>query len=89
MTLRGPVDPETGVLLNLTDLKKIIREKVTDRFDHKHLNMDVEEFRNLNPTAENIAIVIWEILKPEIEYLYEIKLQETENNIAIYRGESE
>ena len=88
VTVRGAVDPKTGVLVNLSDLKRIIRELVTDRFDHRHLNEDVEEFKTLNPTAENIAIVIWELLKPHVDSLYEIKLEETANNVAIYRGES-
>ncbi|MCO5267560.1 MAG: 6-carboxytetrahydropterin synthase [Brumimicrobium sp.] len=86
--IKGEVDKETGFLINLTDLKKIIKEEVEDRFDHKNLNLDVPEFQNLNPTAENIAKVIYERLKPRLQaYELIVKLYETENNIVEYSGE--
>lgn len=89
VTLRGGVDEKTGVLMNLTELKGIIQKSVLERVDHKHLNMDVPEFKNLNPTTENLAMLIWTWLSPEIPkgLLYEVALHETENNVAIYRGE--
>ena len=61
----GEVDPETGYLIDLKYLKDLIKEKVERRFDHKNLNLDTAEFKNLNPTAENICYVIWQILRRE------------------------
>jgi 6-pyruvoyltetrahydropterin/6-carboxytetrahydropterin synthase len=84
----GDIDPKTGIVMNLTDLKKIIHERVMSKVDHRHLNLDVEEFKTLNPSAENIAYVIWQWLKPALGgLLHEVELFETENNIAIYRGD--
>ena len=87
VTIKAPIDEKTGMVINFTDLKKVIKEKVFAKMDHKYLNDDVEEFKNLVPTAENITYVIWQWLKPEIKDLYEIKLDETDNNTTIYRGE--
>lgn len=89
VTVRGKIVPETGMVMNLTDLKNAIDETVMQSLDHRHLNLDVLEFRDLNPTAENIAVVIWKKLEKKIPsgFLYEIKLYETENNQVIYRGE--
>src|SRR4051812_45540195 len=64
VTVRGELDPETGLVFNLNDLKLAMKDGVLDKFDHKHLNLDVAEFRSLNPTAENIAKVCWDLLKP-------------------------
>ena len=90
VTLRGPVDPQTGIVFNLADLKKLLQEQIQDRLDHKNLNLDVPEFKDLNPSAENIAIVIWNSLVSHLPngLLYEVKLYETENNSVVYRGES-
>ena len=87
--LRGEVDAKTGIIFNLSDLKTIIEEKVIQKVDHKHLNLDVTEFKTLNPSAEMMAKVFWDWLAPAIprQLLYEVRLHETENNIAIYRGE--
>lgn len=89
VTLRGRVDPRSGVLINLTDLKKAIQERILDVMDHKNLNQDVEAFRDINPTAENIAIVCWRLLEDSLPpgALYEVLLRETENNFVSYRGE--
>jgi len=90
VTVRGMPDPHTGMVLNLTDLKRITNEQVVDWVDHKHLNHDVPWLEGIIPTAEMLAIKFWERLEqgfPE-GLLYEVKLQETENNIAIYRGEA-
>lgn len=88
VSVKGSVDAKTGLVMNLTDLKKTIQEKVMAKVDHKHLNLDVVEFTSLNPTAENIAYVIWQWLKPELgNLLYEVRLRETEHNFAVYRGE--
>ena len=88
ITLYGSVDTTTGVVINLTELKEVIRKEILDRMDHKHLNFDVPEFKNLNPTTENISIVIWDLLEKQLpdNLLYQVKIQETENNSAIYRG---
>lgn len=79
------------MVIDLKILKKIITEKILTRVDHKYLNYDVDFFKNVVPTAENIVTQFWRILKEalteEKAELYELKLFETENNIAIYRGE--
>lgn len=82
----GMPDPETGYVIDLKLLSDLIREKVLDRFDHKNLNLDVEEFKTLNPTAENIAIVIYDILKNNLrEGLdLQVRLYETERNFVEY-----
>jgi len=88
VSVLGDINPKTGIVMNLTELKRIIHDVVMSKVDHRHLNLDVEEFKTLNPTAENIAYVIWQWLKPSLgALLYEIKLHETENNAAVYRGD--
>ncbi|OUT99153.1 MAG: 6-pyruvoyl tetrahydrobiopterin synthase [Flammeovirgaceae bacterium TMED32] len=84
--LMGEVDATTGYVYDMKLLSDIIKENILDRFDHKNLNLDVKEFESLNPTAENIAITIYEILKSKIEKRYEIKilLYETERNFVEY-----
>jgi len=86
--LIGEPDPETGYVYDMKKLSDLIRENVIDKFDHKNLNLDTEEFKRLNPTAENIARVIYEILRKEIEEKIDIKitLYETERNIVEYPG---
>lgn len=78
----GEIDPATGMVINLTHLKAVIKEEIEDRFDHKNLNLDTEEFRDLNPTAENICWVIWKILNEKLGEAYEItiRLFETPRN---------
>jgi 6-pyruvoyltetrahydropterin/6-carboxytetrahydropterin synthase len=75
--------------MNLSDLKEIIYKTILNRFDHKHLNLDCEEFKKLNPTAENLALICWKLLKPKLpkNSLFEVKIHETEKNVASYRGE--
>ena len=82
----GDVDPETGYVIDLKILKEIIRDEVLEKFDHKNLNEDTEEFRDLNPTAENIAVVIYDKLRARLDLNYEVKvrLSETEKNIVEY-----
>jgi 6-pyruvoyltetrahydropterin/6-carboxytetrahydropterin synthase len=82
----GDVDPETGYVIDLKILKEIIRDEVLEKFDHKNLNEDTEEFRDLNPTAENIAVVIYDKLRTRLDLNYEVKvrLSETERNIVEY-----
>jgi 6-pyruvoyltetrahydropterin/6-carboxytetrahydropterin synthase len=87
--LTGEVDPETGYVYDLKKLSNLIGAEIIERFDHKNLNLDTEEFRNLNPTAENIAIVTWNLLRPKIEpeLKLSITLYETERNFVHYDGE--
>ncbi|KOY87328.1 6-pyruvoyl tetrahydrobiopterin synthase [bacterium 336/3] len=82
----GEISPETGYVIDMKVLSDIIKEHVTDRFDHKNLNLELNEFKNLNPTAENIAVVIWNILRQHIQPPYElkVKLYETERNFVEY-----
>ncbi|MFT4532889.1 MAG: 6-pyruvoyltetrahydropterin/6-carboxytetrahydropterin synthase [Saprospiraceae bacterium] len=84
--LTGEVDPETGYLYDLKILKDLIKAQVENRFDHKNLNLETEEFRDLNPTAENICFVIHGILRKHIESQYEIKVRlwETARNYVEY-----
>lgn len=87
VSVRGKLD-EHGILINTFELERIIKEHVLSKVDHRHLNLDIPEFSKLNPTVENIAIVIWGWLKPALgDLLYEVHIQETEKNSAIYRGE--
>ncbi|MEW6507095.1 MAG: 6-carboxytetrahydropterin synthase [Bacteroidota bacterium] len=88
VVVRGKIDPETGYVIDLKILKKIIRENVIDKVDHKNLNVDVDFMHGVNPTAENIAIGIWKQLENKIPSceLYSVKLYETENNYVEYRG---
>ncbi|XP_061078671.1 6-pyruvoyl tetrahydrobiopterin synthase [Conger conger] len=89
VTVRGKIDPVTGMVMNLTDLKKHIEEVIMIPLDHKHLDKDVPYFADVVSTSENLAVYIWnnmeKVLPPSL--LYEVKLHETENNIVVYRGE--
>ena len=80
----GTVNEDTGYVIDTKHLSDLIKEHVLNKFDHKNLNLDVEVFKTLNPTAENIAIVIYNILRPLIEDTYElkIKLYETPRNFV-------
>ena len=80
----GEVDPATGYVIDLKVLSDLVNDKVLERFDHKNLNVDTEEFKNLNPTAENIAIVIYDMLRPHIEPRFDlyIRLVETPRNFV-------
>ncbi len=82
----GEVDPETGYLIDLKILKDLIKENIEKRFDHKNLNLDTEEFKNLNPTAENVCYVIWQILRGKLADKYEltVRLYETPRNYVEY-----
>ena len=82
----GEIDKETGFVIDLKILKEIILEEVSERFDHRNLNLDCEEFKNLNPTTENIAFVIWNILRSRIDSKFglEVVLSETDKNKVSY-----
>jgi len=82
----GEMNPETGYLIDLGWLKKIIEEEVEQRFDHKNLNLDTEEFKTLNPSAENICYVIWQLLRKRLDEKYDlqVRLYETPRNFVEY-----
>ncbi|MFQ5448600.1 MAG: 6-pyruvoyl tetrahydropterin synthase family protein [Saprospiraceae bacterium] len=82
----GEVDSETGYLIDIKILKELIFEQIEKRFDHKNLNLDTEEFKNLNPTAENICFVIWQILRSHLDQKYDlaVRLYETPRNFVEY-----
>lgn len=85
----GEIDPETGYVMDIKDLREIIEQEVEEPFDHKNLNLDVSDFANLNPTAENIAVVIWNRIRKRIsnDKGIEVILYETPRNFVTYRGE--
>ena len=91
VSVKGRIDPETGMVIDLKRLKDIMRERVVDRVDHTNLNEDVDFLRDVIPTAENLARCFWQQLAPAITQgeLYEVVLQETERNSVRYRGEDE
>ncbi len=87
-SVTGKIDPETGFVIDVKILKDLIEKEIEAAFDHKNLNVDVPEFKNLNPTAENIAVVIWDKLRPYIpkDKDLEIVLYETPRNFVTYCG---
>jgi 6-pyruvoyltetrahydropterin/6-carboxytetrahydropterin synthase len=87
--IEGPILPETGYVIDLKKLKLIIRDEISERFDHRNLNLDCIEFKELKTSAENIAYVIWHILRSKIDSNLKImvRLWETENNVVEYNGE--
>jgi len=90
VTIKGDVNPETGFVINLKTLSKIVREKVIEKIDHKNLNIDVEFMQGKITSAENIAISIWNEIEPDIKalncMLHCVKVVETENNFIEYYG---
>jgi 6-pyruvoyltetrahydropterin/6-carboxytetrahydropterin synthase len=88
VTVCGDIAPQTGMVMDLGLLMQIVEEEVLNRFDHKHLNKDTEEFRSLNPTGENIIRIIWDLLKPRLgDRLTSVGLWETPKNFFEYHGE--
>ena len=86
--LEGDINPETGYVIDLKMVKDAIQSEITERFDHRNLNLDCPEFKHLNPTAENIAMVSWQLLRAKLpkHLALTIKLWETENNCVEYAG---
>jgi 6-pyruvoyltetrahydropterin/6-carboxytetrahydropterin synthase len=84
----GPIDPETGYVIDLKILSDIIDEEVKEAFDHKNLNLDCPEFENIIPTAENICVVIWNKLRKRLDTTFELELTlwETDRNSVYYNG---
>jgi 6-pyruvoyltetrahydropterin/6-carboxytetrahydropterin synthase len=89
VTVQGIPDPQTGMVLNLTELKHAMNERIVEWVDHKHLNYDVPWLEGFIPTTEVLVIKFWERLEDSLpaSMLYEVKLHETDNNVASYRGE--
>ncbi len=88
-TVKGTIDPKTGYVIDMKVLKDIMNEEVIDRFDHRNLNLDVDDFQAMNPTAENIAVVIWNRMRKRLNDNLELSiiLYETERNFVEYSGE--
>jgi 6-pyruvoyltetrahydropterin/6-carboxytetrahydropterin synthase len=86
--LQGEIDPLTGYVYDMKLLSDLIKLEIIDKFDHKNLNLDNPEFQNLNPTAENIAVVIWNQLREKIsnQYALSVTLYETDRNFVEYNG---
>ena len=88
VSVTGEISPETGFIMDVKVLADLIKLHIEDAFDHKNLNLDVPEFKDLNPTAENIVVVIWQKLRNQIEIKYdlEVVLYETPRNYVTYSG---
>ncbi|PKG43933.1 6-pyruvoyl trahydropterin synthase family protein [Psychroflexus sp. MES1-P1E] len=88
-SVTGDIDPETGYVIDIKVLKDMIKSEIEDAFDHKNLNEQVPEFKDLNPTAENISVVIWNKLKTKLNKNHdlEVTLYETPRNFVTYKGE--
>lgn len=89
VSVTGKINPDTGYVIDIKDLADIILEEVEKPFDHKNLNLDVPEFSDLNPTAENIVVVIWNKIRKRIDADkdLEVVLYETPRNFVSYKGE--
>lgn len=89
VSVRGEIDPITGYVIDMKILKDLIKEEIEEPFDHKNLNTQVTEFKSLNPTAENIAVIIYRRLRPFIDATKDLKitLYETPRNFVEYEGE--
>lgn len=94
VTVKGRPDPETGFILNAKALSGVIKSEIVQRFDHKNLNLDVDDFKDKQPSTEHFAMVIWDLLKSPVEsmdngnaQLHCVKLVETENIFVEYYGE--
>ena len=89
VTVAGDPDGDTGMILDLKKLGDIIETEITGKVDHRHLNFDIDFLQGVIPTAENLTVIFWKILKSKISSgkLYSVKVFETPNNFAEYRGE--
>ncbi len=89
VSVKGEIHPETGFVMDMKILKNLIETEIENKFDHKNLNEEIAEFKSLNPTAENIAVIIWNKLRPNISDNLElsITLYETPRNFVTYKGE--
>ena len=89
VSVTGNIDAETGFVMDVKILSDLIKEEIENRFDHKNLNLDVPEFENVHPPAENIAVVIWNLIRKKISQNFdlEVVLYETPRNFVTYKGE--
>ncbi|HUP92048.1 MAG TPA: 6-carboxytetrahydropterin synthase [Solimonas sp.] len=88
VTLRAPVDPRTGIIVNVTAIRDATRQLILEDVDHRHLNHDSELCRGINPTAENLVVLFWNVLHGHFgAVLHQVRLRETEKNWVTYRGE--
>lgn len=89
VSVSGDIDPRTGYVMDIARIKEIATECLIRHLDHKNLNLDVPWFKNLNPTAENIAVICWKVLAPAVApaHLVRIRLWETERNYVDYEGQ--
>ena len=88
VSVTGKINTDTGFVMDMKKLKDLIKTEIEDHFDHKNLNTDVEEFKRLNPTTENISVVIWNKLRKKIDKELQLKITlfETPRNFVIYEG---
>lgn len=92
VTIRGPINEKTGMVMNLTDLKSYMDQSIMQVMDHKNLDKDVPHFSNRVSTTENVAVFIWESLAallPNPALLHQVEVFETDKNIMVYKGEKE
>ena len=89
VSVKGEIDPESGFVMNLDVLRRIIEDEVEEYLDHKNLNLDIEYFKNINPTAENIVVLIWNRVRAKLDNALQLKvtLYETPRNYVEYEGE--
>lgn len=89
VAVKGEINKETGFVMDMKVLKDLIAIEIEEKLDHKNLNEEIEEFKTLNPTAENIAVVIWNVLRIKIDKALEltVTLYETPRNFVVYNGE--
>ena len=89
VSVTGEIDPKTGFVMDMKELKDLIRAEIEDKFDHKNLNKEVDDFKDLNPTSENIVVVIWNKLRSKINEKNDlsITLYETPRNFVSYSGD--
>lgn len=93
VTVMGKLSEDTGLVINMNDLKQIIRERIIDKADHRNLNLDVDFMKGLNATTENLVVAIWNELEEPVRKaggeLYRVKIEETENNTIEYYGKKD
>ena len=89
VTVKGAVDPKTGFVVDLKDLKHLLEHEVVEAMDHRHLNKEVPEFKDLIPTTENLAVAIWNRLQPKLAVarLHRVRVYEADDLFADYYGE--
>lgn len=91
VTVKGEIDPETGYVVNLSELSRLIKSEIVEKLDHKNINLEVDFMKNIVVSSENLAVGIWRVLEPQIQKLgialHCIKIEETENNSIEYYGE--